>query len=119
MFQPKQIPGSVSDNMDTMNVNVATSGCGSPTLVLHKTPPSSIPGLRTFHSHTDSTLSTPSSEESNSPTDLNSYKRMTEKPPLIKRLAVVTPSPTHEEDPTSNLLRTDITPKHIELDNNR
>ncbi|KAJ8675069.1 hypothetical protein QAD02_010855, partial [Eretmocerus hayati] len=32
--------------------------------------------------------STPSSEESNSPTELNSYKRLTDKPPLIKRLAM-------------------------------
>jgi hypothetical protein len=32
--------------------------------------------------------STPSSDESNSPTELNSYKRLTDKPPLIKRLAM-------------------------------
>ncbi|XP_014224754.1 tensin-1-like isoform X2 [Trichogramma pretiosum] len=32
--------------------------------------------------------STPSSEESNSPTELNSYKRLGDKPPLIKRLAM-------------------------------
>lgn len=78
------------------------TGRVSPALVLHKTPPSTIPGLRTFH--TDSTLSTPSSEESNSPTELN--KRLADKPPLVKRLAVV----NVEDDPT---------PKHIELDNNR
>ncbi|KAG8227898.1 hypothetical protein J437_LFUL008212 [Ladona fulva] len=33
--------------------------------------------------------SSPSSDESNSPTEMNSYKRMTEKPPLIKRLAMM------------------------------
>jgi hypothetical protein len=32
--------------------------------------------------------STPSSDESNSPTELNSYKRLADKPPLIKRLAM-------------------------------
>jgi hypothetical protein len=76
-------------------------------------PPSSIPGLRSLHNFnsvstttvTGTTLvpseddqknvllsqsqqSTPSSDESNSPTELNSYKRLTDKPPLIKRLAM-------------------------------
>ncbi|XP_023718557.1 tensin-4 isoform X3 [Cryptotermes secundus] len=75
-------------------------------------PPSSIPGLRSLHSFnsvsaatigtslapseddqknvllTQSQQSTPSSDESNSPTELNSYKRLTDKPPLIKRLAM-------------------------------
>lgn len=75
-------------------------------------PPSSIPGLRSLHSFnsvstatmgtslapseddqknvllSQSQQSTPSSDESNSPTELNSYKRLTDKPPLIKRLAM-------------------------------
>lgn len=75
-------------------------------------PPSSIPGLRSLHNFnnvstttTATTLalsesdqknavlsqsqqSTPSSDESNSPTELNSYKRLADKPPLIKRLAM-------------------------------
>ena len=32
--------------------------------------------------------STPSSDENNSPTELNTYKRLFDKPPLIKRLAM-------------------------------
>lgn len=33
-------------------------------------------------------ISPSSSEESNSPTELNSYKRLVDKPPLMKRLAL-------------------------------
>ena len=71
--------------------------------------PNSIPGLRPSHNFGNvlsqlqngvgcssndenltnkSQLSTPSSDESNSPTELNSYKRLGDKPPLIKRLAM-------------------------------
>lgn len=54
-----------------------------------KDPPRSIPGLRPHvGGGGDSTQSTPSSDESNSPTELNSYKRLTDKPPLVKRLAM-------------------------------
>ncbi|XP_054267286.1 tensin-3-like [Macrosteles quadrilineatus] len=126
---PKQIPGTVSDNMDTMNVNSGSP----PTLVLHKTPPSSIPGLRTYHTHThthththsDSTHSTPSSEESNSPTELNSYKRLADKPPLIKRLAMgLTGTTPPEEDgfPLVDPVHPDPQPptgKLLEFENNR
>ncbi|EEB19506.1 conserved hypothetical protein [Pediculus humanus corporis] len=52
-----------------------------------KDPPKSIPGLKAVY-EPSSNQSTPTSEESNSPTDLNSYKRLSEKPPLIKRLAL-------------------------------
>ncbi|XP_018321271.1 tensin-4 [Agrilus planipennis] len=60
-------------------------------------PPSTIPGLRPSHKFNvldfpdkiqSSHPSPPSSDESNSPTELNSCKRMTEKPPLIKRIAM-------------------------------
>lgn len=65
--------------------------------------PNSIPGLRPSHNFNNvlgpignnddgpkslSQQSTPSSDESNSPTELNSYKRLTDKPPLIKRLTM-------------------------------
>ncbi|XP_066995584.1 EGFR adapter protein [Anabrus simplex] len=53
--------------------------------------PSSIPGLRPLHEGEPKSVSqqsTPSSDESNSPTELNSYKRLTDKPPLIKRLTM-------------------------------
>lgn len=69
-----------------------------------KVPPASIPGLRSNHAFnvlcpptssdtenkniSESQQSTPSSEESNSPTEMNSYKRLTDKPPLIKRIAM-------------------------------
>ncbi|XP_046405724.1 tensin-1-like [Ischnura elegans] len=78
-----------------MNVQIGDAEpCDPPTS--QKPPkPNSIPGLR----HKGSELaaeggdkaasSSPSSDESNSPTEMNSYKRMTEKPPLIKRLAMM------------------------------
>ncbi|CAH1173638.1 unnamed protein product [Phaedon cochleariae] len=66
---------------------------GGPTV--RANPPSSIPGLNNpLHQNrfggdkSASQLSTPSSDESNSPTEMNSYKRMAEKPPLIKRIAM-------------------------------
>lgn len=80
-----------------MNLQIGTS---SPIRLASnvKLPPNSIPGLRPTHynvlSTTDHNIksqsqqSTPSSDESNSPTELNSYKRLSEKPPLIKRLAM-------------------------------
>lgn len=40
-------------------------------------PPRSMPPL---------TDDSPSSDESNSPTELNSYRRLADKPPLVKRL---------------------------------
>ena len=71
------------------------------TIVCFQTP-NSIPGLRASHNFSNvlgpigneeerksiSQQSTPSSDESNSPTELNSYKRLTDKPPLIKRLTM-------------------------------
>lgn len=49
--------------------------------------PCSIPGLRVLeNSSPGSNQSTPTSDESNSPTELNIYKRLLEKPPLIKRV---------------------------------
>lgn len=45
--------------------------------------------------------STPSSDESNSPTEMNSYKRMTEKPPLIKRLAMGLTGNHHDNEEDS------------------
>lgn len=125
---PKQIPGKVSE-ADT-DMNVAATGAGSPTVLqLHKPPPSSIPGLRP-HQRSDSTHSTPSSEESNSPTELNSYKRLIDKPPLIKRLAMgLAGTPTADDDPSCPLVRAPHDPlpvqptephiKHIEIDNSR
>ncbi|CAH0553144.1 unnamed protein product [Brassicogethes aeneus] len=69
-------------------------------------PPTSIPGLKPTHKYnvlgpvekSQSQQSTPSSDESNSPTEMNSYKRMTEKPPLIKRIAMGFTGNNHNEE---------------------
>lgn len=83
---------------EEMNIQFSTTG--SPLRLPTKVPPSSIPGLRPGHTYnvlapptengnkTQSQQSTPSSDESNSPTELNSYKRLTDKPPLIKRITM-------------------------------
>ncbi|KAK6628316.1 hypothetical protein RUM43_002128 [Polyplax serrata] len=73
----------------SVEMNVKLQDAPSLRLLGGKDPPKSIPGLRPVHSmDPPSNQSTPSSEESNSPTDLNSYKRLADKPPLIKRLAL-------------------------------
>lgn len=76
---------------------------------LRLAPPSTIPGLKPAHKFnvlgptekTQSQQSTPSSDESNSPTEMNSYKRMTEKPPLIKRIAMGLTGNNHSPDEDS------------------
>ncbi|KAJ8985087.1 hypothetical protein NQ317_019772, partial [Molorchus minor] len=82
----------------------------SDTPTLRVAPPSTIPGLKTVHTHKYNMLgptmerissqhSTPSSDESNSPTEMNSYKKMAEKPPLIKRIAMgFTGNSNHNEE---------------------
>ncbi|XP_049820227.1 EGFR adapter protein isoform X3 [Aethina tumida] len=73
---------------------------------LRLAPPSSIPGLKPAHKYnvlgptekSQSQQSTPSSDESNSPTEMNSYKRMTEKPPLIKRIAMGLTGTNHNDE---------------------
>ncbi|XP_023248370.1 uncharacterized protein LOC106639676 [Copidosoma floridanum] len=102
----------------TADMNIQLGSANSPTLRLSSVKtPNSIPGLRSSHNfgsvlgsldhhhhhhnhhHDDddddcgtqkslSQQSTPSSDESNSPTELNTYKRLVDKPPLIKRLAM-------------------------------
>ncbi|KAK4287525.1 hypothetical protein Pmani_034834 [Petrolisthes manimaculis] len=69
---------------------------GSPALVtLQK--PSSLPGLHTHPEHT-STPHSPDSENSNSPSELNSSKRLTDKPPLIKKLSVTLESALNPDE---------------------
>ncbi|XP_016839897.1 DEP domain-containing protein DDB_G0279099 isoform X4 [Nasonia vitripennis] len=97
---------SSSPTADDMNLQLGSAG--SPTLRLSSVKtPNTIPGLRPSHNFGNvlsslhsgsedgcgtnksiSQQSTPSSDESNSPTELNSYKRLADKPPLIKRLAM-------------------------------
>ncbi|XP_053593581.1 uncharacterized protein LOC103570539 isoform X1 [Microplitis demolitor] len=103
-LKSRTAPTSRSGNdTSTANMNVQIGSAGSPTLRIPtvKTP-NSIPGLRPSHPFSNvlgpitnqddpksiSQQSTPSSDESNSPTELNSYKRLTDKPPLIKRLTM-------------------------------
>jgi len=94
-----------------------------------KSPPSSIPGLRAGYNPAagggGSAASTPSSEESNSPTELNSCRRLGDKPPLVKRLAMGLGNTPPEEEicplvqpkqPPNLIINT---PKLIDLDNNR
>ncbi|KAJ8956532.1 hypothetical protein NQ318_019253 [Aromia moschata] len=90
--------------------------------VLRLAPPSTIPGLKPVHKYNmlgptaasattaatapekvASQQSTPiSSDESNSPTEMNSYKKMAEKPPLIKRIAMgLTGNGNHNNDEDS------------------
>ena len=61
--------------------------------------PSSIPGLRMFENSSPINFnqSTPTSDESNSPTELNIYKRLLDKPPLIKKVPVSIKDMLHEE----------------------
>lgn len=61
--------------------------------------PSSIPGLRVLeNSSPGSNQSTPTSDESNSPTELNIYKRLLEKPPLIKRVPTCIKDLLHDSE---------------------
>lgn len=81
---------------------------------LRLAPPSSIPGLKPTHKYnvlgpsdttkSQSQQSTPSSDESNSPTEMNSYKRMTEKPPLIKRIAMGLTGNNHNDEDSCPLV---------------
>ncbi|XP_044598756.1 tensin-1-like isoform X3 [Cotesia glomerata] len=103
-LKSRSAPTSRSGNgTSTADMNVQLGSAGSPTLRLASVKtPNSIPGLRPSHPFSNvlgpltnqddpksiSQQSTPSSDESNSPTELNSYKRLTDKPPLIKRLTM-------------------------------
>lgn len=66
--------------------------------------PNSLPGLQSQAlrtSHSSDELLTPSSlssDDANSPTEMNSYKRLVDKPPLIKRLTM-----TIEKSPEDEL----------------
>ncbi|XP_018561239.1 tensin-4 isoform X2 [Anoplophora glabripennis] len=83
---------------------------------LRLAPPSTIPGLKPVHTHKYNVLgptaekvssqqSTPSSDESNSPTEMNSYKKMAEKPPLIKRIAMgLTGNANHNDEDSCPLV---------------
>ncbi|CAH1109416.1 unnamed protein product [Psylliodes chrysocephalus] len=99
-----QSPQRQQRHQSEMDIELSTVQDAS---TLRMAPPSSLSGLKSVHQekfnafgqpnaanlekidkNNHSQLSTPSSDESNSPTEMNSYKRMTEKPPLIKRIAM-------------------------------
>lgn len=107
----------MGNNNTRLEMDVHVTASDTPTLRL--APPSSIPGLKPMHQHKYnvlgppltpvSQLSTPSSEESNSPTEMNSYKRMQEKPPLIKKILGLTVTSSHIDDDSCPLV-SDSTP---------
>lgn len=113
----KEKTGMINNQTDSMEVQLnnadAVGGVGGG---LRLAPPSSIPGLNVMHKYnvlgssdkSHSEQSTPSSDESNSPTEMNSYKRIAEKPPLIKRLAMgFTNNHHHEDDDSCPLVNND------------
>ncbi|XP_053634450.1 EGFR adapter protein isoform X1 [Cherax quadricarinatus] len=59
--------------------------------------PSSLPGLHS-HPENDNSAHSPDSENSNSPSELNSSKRLADKPPLIKKLSVALESTLNLEE---------------------
>ncbi|XP_073991287.1 EGFR adapter protein-like isoform X2 [Rhodnius prolixus] len=84
-------------------------------------PPSSIPGLKTGPPGLAAPSPT-SSDESNSPTELNSCRRLGDKPVLVKRLAMgLGTTPSEEEAPLVHNKHPFIinTAKSIDSDNNR
>ncbi|XP_063859580.1 EGFR adapter protein-like isoform X1 [Scylla paramamosain] len=81
---------------------------GSPALAaLQK--PSSLPGLHT-HPENDNAPHSPDSENSNSPSELNSSKRIAEKPPLIKKLSVTLESTLNLEEDLHPLVTSSSSP---------
>lgn len=96
--KPSAPPQTLPKQPNHSEMDIQLSAQDASTLRLP--PPSSIPGLKiaqqnkfginspNVDKNMHSQLSTPSSDESNSPTEMNSYKRMAEKPPLIKRIAM-------------------------------
>lgn len=82
MLQNKIMSGKPLETTETRATSSYTDKC-------FQTKPNSIPGLRVFENTSPgSNQSTPTSDESNSPTELNIYKKLLEKPPLIKRVPV-------------------------------
>ncbi|KAF5299142.1 hypothetical protein FQA39_LY02315 [Lamprigera yunnana] len=89
-----KLPESFNNNQQNFEMDIHINNSENSNLRL--SPPNSIPGLRLTHKYNvldppeknQSQQSTPSSDESNSPTELNSCKKITEKPPLIKRIAM-------------------------------
>lgn len=93
------LQGAVASRDSSPSPNMRTPGspalAPSPSHGLQK--PSSLPGLHT-HPENDNVLHSPDSENSNSPSELNSSKRLTDKPPLIKKLSVTLESTLNLED---------------------
>ncbi|CAG9857273.1 unnamed protein product [Phyllotreta striolata] len=103
---------------------------------LRLAPPTTIPGLKANvklnalgqdagqdfdrkNNRSRSQLSTPSSDESNSPTEMNSYKRIADKPPLIKRIAMGLTGNSNHSDDDSYPLVNDNTPSTPNSPTNR
>ncbi|KAK4881558.1 hypothetical protein RN001_004877 [Aquatica leii] len=94
VLKKEKIPEFLNNNQQNFEMDIHINN--TDTSALRLSPPNSIPGLRLTHKYNvldppeknQSQQSTPSSDESNSPTELNSCKKITEKPPLIKRIAM-------------------------------
>ncbi|XP_071526094.1 uncharacterized protein [Panulirus ornatus] len=71
--------------------------------------PSSLPGLHS-HPENDNTPHSPDSENSNSPSELNSSKRLADKPPLIKKLSVTLESTLNLEEDLHPLVTSSSSP---------
>lgn len=115
LFQTKELSVTLKkdksaqppNNHQPADMDVELTNSDASTLRL--APPTTIPGLKPSHKYNvlgpsekpQSQQSTPSSDESNSPTEMNSYKRMTEKPPLIKRIAMGLTGNHHDNDDDS------------------
>lgn len=113
-------PDQSPNNNSSQDMEIQRAATDASTLRL--TPPNSIPGLKPVHQHRYNVLgpphsteknlsqmSTPSSEESNSPTEMNSYKKMQEKPPLIKKILGLTVNNANNDDDSCPLV-SDSTP---------
>lgn len=112
MFQTKDLCVGLKKEKSTLSLNnqqladMEVHINNSDTSSIRLAPPSTIPGLRPTHKYNvlnspeknESQQSTPSSDESNSPTELNSCKKISEKPPLIKRIAMGLTGGLHNAD---------------------
>nr|XP_023012541.1 tensin-4-like isoform X2 [Leptinotarsa decemlineata] len=120
-FKKDRPPNQQQKNLPSSDKDVQLTAQDAATLRV--VPPTNIPGLKTNQQQkfnvlgpttvekNNSQLSTPSSDESNSPTEMNSYKRMLEKPTLIKRITMgLTGNSTNSDEDSCPLVGETNTP---------
>ncbi|XP_042208621.1 tensin-1-like isoform X2 [Homarus americanus] len=98
---------SPSSKMRTPGSSAVASSPTHNLLGLQK--PSSLPGLHS-HPENDNIVHSPDSENSNSPSELNSSKRLADKPPLIKKLSVALESTLNLEEDLHPLVTSSSSP---------